>query len=226
LGLVEGQPRYRLLIVEDQPENRLLLRQLLDPFDFDVREALNGQEAVECFEQWSPHLIFMDIRMPVMDGLQATCRIKSSQGGEQTHIIALTAHALEDERKEILAAGCDDFIRKPYTFPEILDALTRHLGVRFIYEEEKASVEESSLDAAALATLPEGQCRALEQALSRIDLIAVKHMIEEIRADNPSLADALSKPVEALQFGRILQLIRANHETSQSKVGEGAVNES
>jgi len=121
-GLAEGQGRYRLLITEDHPENRLLLRKLLEPLGFDLREAVNGKEAVALFEQWRPHLVWMDIRMPrmpVMNGLEATRRIRESDAGAQTRIVALTAHALEEERREILEAGCDDFIRKPYRDTEI-----------------------------------------------------------------------------------------------------------
>jgi signal transduction histidine kinase/DNA-binding response OmpR family regulator len=223
LGQAEGEPVYRLLIVEDQRENRLLLRQLLDPLGFELREVVNGKEAVELCEQWRPHLIFMDIRIPVMDGLQATHRIKANKAGEQTHIVALTAHALEEERKEILAAGCDDFTRKPYTYPEILDALSRHLGVRFIYEEEAQSPAGVSLDAAALSGLPEEQRCSLEQALIRIDLKAVKSVIEAIGRHNPILANALDALANDLQFGRILQLVRANQARCQSEIetGEG-----
>jgi signal transduction histidine kinase/DNA-binding response OmpR family regulator len=209
LGPAEGQPVYRLLIVEDQPENRVLLRQLLDPLGFDLREAVNGQEAVELFQAWHPNLIFMDIRMPVMDGLQATRRIKASDSGAQTKIVALTAHALEEERKEILAAGCDDFIRKPYTYTEILDALTHHLGVRFVYEDDKTPTAEQPLDANTLAALPSELLNTLKSALTRIDLGAVNHSIEKIRSLNPSLADALAPVVKDLQFGKILQLIRS-----------------
>jgi CheY-like chemotaxis protein len=167
----------------------------------------------------------MDIRMPVMDGLQATHRIKASEAGEQTHIVALTAHALEEERKEILAAGCDDFIRKPYTYPEILDALTRHLGVHFIYEEEAESSADASLDTAALADLPDEQRRALEQALTRIDLKAVKSVIEAIRKHNPKLADALDTPANDLQFGHILQLVRASQGRCQQRSKQGGEDE-
>ena len=135
LGLAEGQPRYRLLIVEDQPENRLLLRRLLEPLGFELREAANGQEAVALFEQWHPDLIWMDIRMPVMDGLEAVRRIRATKAGAETKIIALTAHALEEERSPIMAAGCDDLVRKPFREQEIFDALARHLRLKFIYEK-------------------------------------------------------------------------------------------
>lgn len=226
LGLSEGQPRYRLLIAEDQPENRLLLRKLLDPLGFEVREAVDGQEAVDLFEAWRPHLIWMDIRMPVMDGLQATRQIKTSQVGAQTRIVAVTAHALEEERNQILAAGCDGVIRKPYTQAEILDALTRQLGVRFDYEEESTpAAGELALDAAALAGLHNELLHGLEQALTRLDVDAVRHAIEAIRAHDSSLAAALTAETGNLQFGRILQLIRSSHGESQPENAAGENNE-
>ncbi len=100
IGLEEGQPRYRLLIAEDQLENRILLHKILEPLGFDIREAVNGKDAVEIFEQWHPDLIWMDIRMPVMDGLEATHRIKATDAGLHTKIIAITAQALEEEKKD------------------------------------------------------------------------------------------------------------------------------
>jgi PAS domain S-box-containing protein len=209
-GIAEGEPRYRILIAEDQPENRLLLRKLLEPLGFDLVEAANGEEAVALFQEWRPRLIFMDIRMPVMDGLEATRRIKASDAGAHARIVAITAHALEEERREILAAGCDDFIRKPYRDSDILDALTKHLGTRFVYDEEPpAAPFAASLDAAALAGLPDEQLQVLEQALVRIDIDAVNRAIEDIRTCNSPLAEALASAARELQFGRILRLIRS-----------------
>jgi signal transduction histidine kinase/CheY-like chemotaxis protein len=216
IGPAEGQPRHRLLIAEDQPQNRLLLRKLLEPLGFELREAVNGQEAVALCEEWRPHLIWMDIRMPVMDGLEATRHIKATDGGAHTRIVAVTAHALEEERREILAAGCDDFIRKPFRNGDILDALTRNLGLRFIYEEETPPADVSlPLNAAALADLPSELLKELEQALVLIDIDAVNRTIEAIRIDHPSQADALGAVARDLQFGRILRMIRAvSGETS------------
>jgi PAS domain S-box-containing protein len=210
IGLTEGQPRYRLLIAEDQPENRLLLRKLLEPLGFDLREAVNGQEAVALFEQWCPDLIWMDIRMPVMNGLEATRQIRKTDAGAQTRIVAVTAHVLEEEGREILAAGCDDFIRKPYRETDIHDALARYLGVHFVYEEEAPSADNRlPLDAADLAGMPAELLKELERALVLIDIGAVNHTIEALRTHHPSLADTLGAMARDLQFGWILRVIRA-----------------
>ncbi|MBN1876209.1 MAG: PocR ligand-binding domain-containing protein [Anaerolineae bacterium] len=210
LGLAEGQPHYRLLIAEDQPENRLLLRRLLEPFGFELREAVNGQEAVDIAAQWRPHLIWMDIRMPFMDGLEATRQIKGGEAGAQIKVIAITAHALEEERRAILAAGCDDCIRKPYKDVEILDTLANHLGVRFTYAEETSSVAvASSLNMAALTGMPGELRHDLEHALVRLDSSAVHRAIEAIRVRQPALADALAAVARDLQFGQMLRMLRA-----------------
>ena len=79
-----------------------------------TREAENGVEAIAIWEEWQPHLIWMDMRMPVMDGYEATRQIKSHLKGQATVIIALTASALEEEKTIILSSGCDDFVRKPF----------------------------------------------------------------------------------------------------------------
>jgi len=103
LGLEPGQPAYRLLVAEDREENRQLLVKLLTGWGFDVRAACNGVEALNLWREWHPHLIWMDMRMPVMDGYEATRRIKATPQGQQTIIVALTASAFEDERERVLA---------------------------------------------------------------------------------------------------------------------------
>jgi CheY-like chemotaxis protein len=138
IRLAPGQPRHRLLVAEDQPENRLLLRRMLDPVGFEIREAQDGREAVEVFDAWSPHLILMDIRMPVMDSKEATRRIRGATAGRVVKIVAVTAqaHVMEAERGEVLAAGCDALIRKPIREVEIFAALGQLLDVVFLYAEE------------------------------------------------------------------------------------------
>jgi CheY-like chemotaxis protein len=135
--------------VEDQRENRQLLVKLLAPLGFEVREAKNGQEGVELWECWHPHLIWMDMRMPIMNGYEATRAIRereSKRGRKQrskplrrdkhnqpTTIVALTASAFEEQRAAILAAGCDDFVRNPFRESVIFEKMAQHLGVRYVY---------------------------------------------------------------------------------------------
>jgi signal transduction histidine kinase/DNA-binding NarL/FixJ family response regulator len=147
IALEPDQPIYRLLIVEDEDVSRKLLVKLLEPFardgeGFEIREAVNGQQAVEICKQWRPDFIWMDIRMPILNGLEAARRIKSMPKGEDIIIVALTAGTFfEKNRERILSEGCDDFVHKPFKEADILDKLCEHLGVRFIYAQSQATCE-------------------------------------------------------------------------------------
>ncbi|MDP2680031.1 MAG: response regulator [Rhodoferax sp.] len=136
VDLAPKQNDYRILIVEDQLENALLLKEILNFNGLQLRGVDNGKQGVEAFAAWQPHLIWMDILMPVMDGLEATQRIRAMEGGRDVKIIAVTASGLKSERDALMAAGMDAVVRKPYQFIEIYEALTHHLGVKFTHEHE------------------------------------------------------------------------------------------
>ncbi len=148
-----GQPRYRMLIVDNNPDNRQLLVNILTPFGFDMREAENGQEAIALWHTFEPHLIWMDIRMPILDGYEATKEIRNLElkikNGGYCKIIAVTASAYEEEKATALAVGCDDFLRKPFHASEIFDLIHTHLGVRFVYAEEKQATLRQAQDTAS-----------------------------------------------------------------------------
>lgn len=133
--LKKGQAIPRVLVVEDGEANRLLLLSLLQQAGFDVRGAANGLEAVEMFQEFHPDFIWMDIRMPVMDGSEATRRIRSAEGGGAVTIVALTASCLADEHKRVLASGFDELVLKPYRMQDIFDVMSRRLGVEYEHEE-------------------------------------------------------------------------------------------
>jgi two-component system sensor histidine kinase/response regulator len=135
IGLAPDQPEYRILVVDDRADNRLVLVRLLSSIGLLVREAENGQEAVAVWEDWQPQLIWMDMQMPVMDGYEATKQIKAHPIGKTTVIIALTASTFEEERKSILAAGCDDFLPKPFEANILFAKMEDVLGIRYVYEE-------------------------------------------------------------------------------------------
>jgi signal transduction histidine kinase/CheY-like chemotaxis protein/ligand-binding sensor domain-containing protein len=212
IGMEKGQPRYRLLVAEDQIENRILLRKILEPFDVDMREATNGKEAVEIFEQWHPDLIWMDMRMPVMDGLEATHRIKSTDAGANTKVIAITAHVLEEDRVKIMQAGCDDFVRKPYRNTEIFNVLSRHLGLRFVYEEkpEEPTVKpELKLQPEQLKALPSELIQQLHQATIELDPERTLSLIEQITVREPYIGKALRTLAERDDYEGLQKILDA-----------------
>ena len=213
IGLEPDQPDYRILIVEDRMENRRLLSQLLTKIGFEVREASNGKEGVEICEEWLPHLIWMDMRMPVMDGYEATKRIKASRNGKDTIVIALTASAFEEDRTAVLSAGCDDFMRKPFQVPRLLEAMVQHLGVRFIYEDgipthsESVEVDETeALTIEAMPALPDEWLARLCQAANRADNNLIYDLLLEIEEDHVFVSSKLAELTEQFRLEKIIEL--------------------
>jgi len=121
MSLLPGQPEYRILVVEDKRENWLLLQRLLEDAGFRVQVAENGALAIEMFRTWKPHLIWMDLRLPGMGGMEAARKIRALDGGPQVKIVAISASAFVQQRQEVLAAGLDEFVRKPYRRQDIFD---------------------------------------------------------------------------------------------------------
>ena len=218
IALEPNQPRYRLLIVDDKPINRQLLIKLLNPLGFELKEASNGREAVDIWNEWEPHLIWMDMRMPVIDGYEATKEIKSTTKGQATIIIALTASVFEEERAVVLSAGCDDFVRKPFREEDIFGTMNKHLGVRYIYDDttnEQRSIETEKgdrqvLTSAAITALPAEWVVNLQQALLQGDLQLMGAVIEKIRTLNTQLANVLQGCIDNFEYDRILTLIPEN----------------
>lgn len=211
LGLEPGQRSYRILIVEDNNDNRQLLRRILEGVGLTVREAADGRQALEQFEKWRPHFIWMDMRMPVIDGYEATRRIKAHPAGSNAVVVALTASAFEEERSEVLAAGCDDFLRKPIRQSLIYATLERHLGLHFRYAEDEQPTPAMADEelAQALGRLP-GELRTTlrNQALA-LDTHAMETSMQEICAIDGQLGDALHAMLEEYRFDEILHLLES-----------------
>lgn len=223
IGLEKGQPRHRLLIAEDQLENRLLRHKILEPFGFDIKEAVNGKEALEIFEQWHPDLVWMDIRMPVMDGLEATDRIKRTEAGPHTKVIAVTAHALEEDRTNIMHAGYDDFIPKPYLEKEIFDILSRHLGIRFVYEEKPVTPPkkpEMELQPEQLAAVPSDLIKNLHRAALELDPERIQELIEQIKHYDLAIGEALQTLSSKLDYVHLLKLLDDYAKSAEESEGQ------
>ena len=212
VGLASGQLHYRILIVEDQKENWLLLQKLLENAGFSVKVAVNGAEGVEIFQEWRPHFIWMDIRMPVMDGLEAALRIRAIDGGQDVKIVALTASVFKNERDKIMAAGMNDFVRKPYRSDEIFDCLTRQLGVKFLYEQTPvtcAAWPTEPLSNEMLAAISHELQEELSDALISLDSEKITESIRHIGVVNPALGELLAHHAGQLHYTAILQAVQA-----------------
>lgn len=214
LELAPNQPQYKLLTVDDKEINRKLLDKLLSPLGFALREAANGEEAIAIWDEWEPHLIWMDMRMPVMDGYEATKYIKSTTKGNATAIVALTASVLEEEKAIVLSAGCDDFLCKPFKEQTIFDTLTKHLGVQFIYSQASAmdmsQQTQPSLTSADLEIMsPEWRSR-LYQAALEADSDRVMRLIQEIPTTAIHLVLSLQKLDDQFEFDEIMDLASDN----------------
>ncbi|MBH8565647.1 response regulator [Nostoc sp. CENA67] len=286
--LAPEQKEYRILVVDDVADNRLVLVKLLTPIGFIVREAANGQEAIAQWLEWQPHLIFMDMRMPVMDGYEATRVIKAAEIGlevsgtedmlpddencyppgfaksaesdashlgwnnatcsglenhakqlwksasrntlalpcsipdTQTIVIALTASAFEEERQKILSAGCDDFIRKPFTQEILLETISQYLGVKYISQVEtatKASVNsqiqtmpnEADILEHLLQISPEWLNKLRHAAASCSDDLILE-LLQEIQSDQALIFRVFKDLANNYQFEKIMELTRTDTE--------------
>ncbi|PSN20178.1 hypothetical protein C7271_03460 [filamentous cyanobacterium CCP5] len=125
---------YRILVVDDAPTNRMVLRHILGSLGLEVREAENGQAAIQIWQEWAPHLVLMDMKMPIMDGYLTTRMIRQLESQfatthVPTKIIAVTAQAFEDDQRQVLESGCDDFLSKPLKREMLLEKLAVFLGL-------------------------------------------------------------------------------------------------
>ena len=214
IGLEPNQPKCRILIVEDVAENRLLLQKILEPIGFEVKTATNGLEGVNQWKNWQPHLICMDMLMPVMDGYEATKHIKVRS--KNTIIIALTANAFDEQRQSILAAGCDDFICKPFQEEVLLKVIATHLGIRYTYLNQQISIipqsppqlsiQSAILTSQSLSIMSLQWLQELEHASSALDDILVMHLIKQIPATETELINSLLGLIENFRLDIILKV--------------------
>ena len=213
LRIAPSQPDYRILVVDDRLENRNLLTKLLDNVGFDTRAATNGKEAIALWQKWQPHLIWMDMRMNVMDGYEATRKIKAKSKNSKIAIIALTASAFEEQESDIFAAGCDDLVRKPFQEEVIFEKMSKYLGAKYIYEEEEIEFENKlpltiskNITAQELDIMPAEWVASLHQAALEVDADLVLQIIEQIPQQYQTLADKLRKLTLEYDFDAIIQV--------------------
>ncbi|WP_159451538.1 PAS domain S-box protein [Planktothrix sp. PCC 11201] len=215
LSLAPGQPEYKILVVDDQPENRQLMIKLLTQIGLQVKEAENGQEALHLWQEWQPHLIWMDIRMPIMNGYEATQRIRASVKGENTVIIALTAYASKTDRNLALSAGCNDYLSKPFQEDELFSTMAEYLKLKYVYADSTTSAPGSSilsssvnqpLTPESLLVMSKEWIIALQEACLLCDEEEVLHLVQQIPSEHQALATSLRTLARDFQFQQIRQL--------------------
>jgi two-component system cell cycle response regulator DivK len=117
----------RILVVEDQEDNRQIIRDLLSATDYEIMEAESGEQALDAVAKQRPDLILMDIQLPGIDGYEVTRRIKADPEMRSIPIIAVTSYALSGEEQKARAAGCDEYVPKPYSPRQLLAKIRQYL---------------------------------------------------------------------------------------------------
>ncbi|MBD2435938.1 PAS domain S-box protein [Nostoc sp. FACHB-110] len=231
IGLAPGQNEYRILVVDDVCESRWPLVKLLQLIGFSVQEATNGKEAIALWQKWQPHLIFMDMRMPVMDGYAATRVIKSTNNLESSAhnspiIIALTANAFEEQREAILTAGCHDLINKPFREKLILEKINEYLGVNYLYQEDNQIPSDNLPDNVQplvtekdlvnwLSQMPNTWLSRIYHAAAQCSDDLILNLMAEPFINNHNIKQYLLDLAQEFQFETIMKLIRMTFEQSQ-----------
>jgi len=225
--LAPDQPTYRILVADDTDNNRQLLVQLLSTVGFDVREARNGQEAVEQWKKFVPHLTWIDMRMPVMDGFEATKQIRQQEhrASVSTKIVAITAAVFEEQQQRILDLGCDDVVSKPCSSAVIFEKMAQHLGVQYIYEERFTSktnfpdnssrslvraaeqtMHPPTLHPSAFSDLPAEWVSKLNHAARRANEKEIFQLLEGLSESHAELKTAIVHLIQNFQLDQLIQL--------------------
>ena len=221
-GLAPGQPAYRILVVDDRPENCRLMVQCLSPLGLPVRAVNTGAQALHQCEQWQPHLIWMDLRMPDADGLEIVRQMRSRQksAAPDAHrpiIIALTAQTSAEVLNQALRAGCDDFVTKPFQEAAIFETLKRFLNLRYIYAESVGGAEPKAVNISAIVDAPLSThdfdtvspewLFELHQATLACDDETVLALIAELPSNQDALRQKLRLLTRQYQFNVIMNAL-------------------
>jgi PAS domain S-box-containing protein len=210
-SLRPGSPPCRILVVDDQPDSRTLLVQLLAKVGFDLCEATDGVEAMQTFESRRPAAILMDLRMPHMDGFETTRKIKQSEHGKHTPIIAVTASTFDEDRKRALEGGMDDFVGKPFHEAEILEKLREHLHVEYAYLEDPPTpppvplpVGAAGWTSGSLAKAPAELIAELRSATVAAEYDRALDLVGALAATVPAAAEELRHLVRTFDYQGVL----------------------
>jgi signal transduction histidine kinase/CheY-like chemotaxis protein len=210
------QNEYRILIVDDHEENR----ELLDSFNkipgLVTRQAFSGEEAVRCFRQWHPHLIWMDVLMPGMGGDDALKLIRKESKEIQPVVIAITAGASQDQRNKYIQDGFDDLLQKPYSRQDVITLLKQTLRMEFRYEPVSKSdvpdISAKSEDTIDLSPVDPDLRAGLIRSAELGNITQIQQLIESLRSRDPAAADLLQDYADAFDFTGMIAVLKLQEE--------------
>jgi CheY-like chemotaxis protein len=207
-GLSPGSVIPKILVADDQLENQNWLVKLLTTIGFDVRGADNGAAAVTQWQEWQPSMILMDMHMPVMDGLEATRKIKADPRGSDTSVIVLTASALDEDRRIVSESLADDFLSKPCLEDELLEKMRALLKIEYEYEEIQPASDLLALTTGVLSLLPGSLAAELREATVDGNKRLLDKLILQIRETAAAAsANALQELADKYDYDAILSAL-------------------
>jgi CheY-like chemotaxis protein len=176
-------PRRRVLVVDDNAANRAVMVEMLAPLGFEVREASDGADAVAEASQFQPDLVLMDLRLPgEIDGLEATRQLRKSERGAILRIVAVSASAYDLDRSECFAAGCDEFLAKPFREEQLWAITQRTLGLTWKYAE----VDDTRLPfALTMHAPPCAEAAAIYELAAKGDVVGLRARAQALIAMDP-----------------------------------------
>lgn len=217
LGLEAGQLPLRILVAEDKTDSRELLVSLLRSVGFEARGVDNGAQAVASFINWQPHFIWMDIRMPVMDGYEATRQIRALPGGDRVKIVALTASVFQERLGDILDSGCDDILIKPFEEENLFRMMGDLLHVRYRYDQAKP---ENTIRAISFSELSEELRASIKRAAEELDIDAFEMIVAALRPTHDGVATELETMVREFRFDQIQQAVDVSKREQGASCGD------
>ncbi len=213
--LSDGTPQYKILIADDSKTDRALMTEILTRVGYETRSVKDGKEAIKVFKDWNPDLIMMDMRMPGMDGREATKKIKSMKKGSKTPIIAVTASVFEENLDEILSVGVDHIIRKPYEANQLLETIKSYLDVDYRYEDEEDTLKLTPdkfkakiINPEDLKKLPDELADLLLEATIGLHVNQLDDLLNQVKEVDQQLAEDLRILADNFEYEMITEFLQ------------------
>ncbi len=209
--LRDGNYANLIMVVDDSEVDRLLLVRILQQVGFSVISAANGSEAVALFQQHRPTFIWMDLRMPMMDGYEATCLIRRMPGGDGVSIVALTASSFTDERDKVLASGFDDFLSKPFRESDLFTVMQKKLGLEYLYDDEMDAKMDGNLKPSGLSgefdKLSKEDKKLFLKELALGDMDALESLLADLNSSYPDFVRIAETYMKKFRFRELSELL-------------------